>query len=392
MANKYTLSGTRRFEFIDALRGLAALGVLLVHSIQHCGSIHALIPGITSSGLRGVQLFYILSALTLFLSLEERYKKDKYPFISFFVRRFFRIAPLFYVVIIINFIIKGYSARYWAPEGISNFDFFSAFIFLNAWIPNAITSVVEGGWSVAIEMNFYALIPFLYKKIKGINSALSLTLISYIFLALILSGLLYSFSSLIVSKDTLYLYKDYFHTFWLPAEFFVFMTGICLFFLLKQELISEAEENNLNSVFLKHLRTYIWQYYLFVSCFIATLVIYGISSKFLWTCSFSLLIILLSLKPVKVIVNPFTILIGKFSYSIYLLHFFVLGYIDKILINLPFINKLMGDSTIFISMFKVGYIFTVALSGVLIISYITYYIIEKNGIRLAKQITVSLNK
>ncbi|MBW4476371.1 MAG: acyltransferase family protein [Tolypothrix brevis GSE-NOS-MK-07-07A] len=128
MTNKYTLSGTKRFEFIDALRGIAALGVLLVHTTQHCGSLHALIPGITSFGLRGVQLFYILSALTLFLSFEERYKKDKYPLISFFIRRFFRIAPLFYVVILINFMIKGYSARYWAPEGISNFDLFSAFI------------------------------------------------------------------------------------------------------------------------------------------------------------------------------------------------------------------------------------------------------------------------
>src|SRR5690606_37748745 len=88
---------SKKYAYIDALRGLAVLGVILVH----CGQRADLLPwirSITDQGARGVQLFFILSALTLFLSMEHRssagkIEKKEY----FFIRRFFRIAPMFYV-------------------------------------------------------------------------------------------------------------------------------------------------------------------------------------------------------------------------------------------------------------------------------------------------------
>lgn len=47
-------------------------------------------------GAEGVQLFFVMSALTLFLSLDSRRRTEARPVANFFVQRFFRIARLFY--------------------------------------------------------------------------------------------------------------------------------------------------------------------------------------------------------------------------------------------------------------------------------------------------------
>jgi peptidoglycan/LPS O-acetylase OafA/YrhL len=39
---------------------------------------------------------------------------------------------------------------------------------------------VPGGWSVAVEMTFYLLFPFLFKQIKSLKAALRLTLTALI--------------------------------------------------------------------------------------------------------------------------------------------------------------------------------------------------------------------
>ena len=58
---------SRRFDYVDSLRGSAILLVLTVHCVLASdGPMYFLI------GQRGVQLFYIVSAYTLFLSLIER--------------------------------------------------------------------------------------------------------------------------------------------------------------------------------------------------------------------------------------------------------------------------------------------------------------------------------
>src|SRR5947209_15395493 len=89
-------SAPRRIEFIDSLRGLAILGVLLVHAGQATAGLSSAMTKLTTAGQYGVQLFFVASAFTLFLSQDSR-KNESHPIRNFFIRRFFRIAPLFYV-------------------------------------------------------------------------------------------------------------------------------------------------------------------------------------------------------------------------------------------------------------------------------------------------------
>ena len=89
------------YQYLDALRGIAALLVLSVHMSM----LSVLLNGRGFSiGAYGVQLFYILSALTLFLSSSKRFSSEERPIFKFFIRRFFRIAPLFYLTVIVAFL------------------------------------------------------------------------------------------------------------------------------------------------------------------------------------------------------------------------------------------------------------------------------------------------
>lgn len=90
-----------RYDYIDALRGIAILGVIMAHvAMFTVNPTTSIIYRLTGEGQRGVQLFYIVSAMTLFLSLQSNnYTGKLKDTIKYFIRRFFRIAPLFYTLI-----------------------------------------------------------------------------------------------------------------------------------------------------------------------------------------------------------------------------------------------------------------------------------------------------
>jgi peptidoglycan/LPS O-acetylase OafA/YrhL len=83
-----------RLRVLDALRGWAIVGVIFVHnSIFWRPDSHALLS-LIEQGQRGVQLFYIISAFTLYLSYFRRSQDEISPVANFYIRRIFRIAPL----------------------------------------------------------------------------------------------------------------------------------------------------------------------------------------------------------------------------------------------------------------------------------------------------------
>ncbi len=73
----------KKYAYIDALRGLAIFGVLLVHSSQQLKLDNTLLGSFLPLGARGVQLFYIASALTLCMSWDSRKKHEQYPIRNF---------------------------------------------------------------------------------------------------------------------------------------------------------------------------------------------------------------------------------------------------------------------------------------------------------------------
>jgi peptidoglycan/LPS O-acetylase OafA/YrhL len=92
--------------FLDSLRGLAALYVLLYHlAVMPHPALHvpAWAASVVLSGGTGVTLFFIASAFSLCHSARPGEDKGN-ELIAFYLRRFFRIAPLFYAVIVATLI------------------------------------------------------------------------------------------------------------------------------------------------------------------------------------------------------------------------------------------------------------------------------------------------
>jgi len=85
----------KRYPWIDTLRGIAILMVIAVHASHGLKGSESLLKTIFGFGGYGVQLFFVASAMTLCMSLENNYGKPR-GLIKYVVRRYFRIVLYFF--------------------------------------------------------------------------------------------------------------------------------------------------------------------------------------------------------------------------------------------------------------------------------------------------------
>ena len=99
---------------------------------------------------------------------------------------------MYYLGIVYYLFQDGLGPRYMLGDEthITALNIISNFIFLNGFNPHWITSIVPGGWSITVEMTFYAILPLLFLKIKNLNNAfnfLNISLLIKLFLQLFFS-------------------------------------------------------------------------------------------------------------------------------------------------------------------------------------------------------------
>lgn len=360
----------KRYDYIDALRGFAILGVILVHTNMLVTPTNSYLYTIMTQGARGVQLFYILSALSLFLSMNSRKNHDNRPILSFYIRRFFRIAPAFYCAIIIYTCYSGMSARYWAPNGIEWWYLPLTAVFLNGWFPETITSVVPGGWSIAIEMTFYMIMPYLFIKLNNIKSTLWA-----LFLSLILSKLAAYVATNVIFVDSLLppeLLFD-FKFLWFFSQFPFFILGILLYHIIVK--YPHCDKKIVLTIILA--LSFLFAVFLNAQTSPPLLPWYVLSGV-----AFLMFSLLLHYSPQKLFVNKFTMFIGKLSFSIYLVHTMVIS-----ILNMVFV-----DTFLFVWNANVSFVlaFFLILLVSVCISYFTHKIIEIPGMNLGKYIVKKL--
>jgi len=147
----------KRYAYIDAIRGYAILLVIAVHSSQYFDDLSVAVRTLADQGARGVQLFFVASAMTLCMSWQARNDGA----LPFYVRRFFRIAPMYYLSMPFFLWVRGFGPSIYAPDGVGWRHIAMAATFTHGFMPDTITSVVPGSWSIADEMMFYAIFPLL---------------------------------------------------------------------------------------------------------------------------------------------------------------------------------------------------------------------------------------
>ena len=156
---------TPRYGYIDALRGWAITGVIVYHVGQvFPGPIWPL-TDVARLGVEGVQLFFVVSAMTLMMSWHARDDGA----VPFWLRRLFRIAPMFWIAIVFFVMLNEMNPAGW---DIGPFDVLLAFLFLHGWSFPAMNHVVPFGWTVGAEMMFYAVFPLLARFITTLSRAI----------------------------------------------------------------------------------------------------------------------------------------------------------------------------------------------------------------------------
>jgi peptidoglycan/LPS O-acetylase OafA/YrhL len=152
----------RRYEALDAYRGIAALAIVAFHAYtftrgyhDHAtgGALDALTFPILRNLEAGVSFFFVLSGFVIFLPFARALMRDR-PLPAtgpYALRRLCRIAPLYYLVLLAFWKLQFT----WQASQV--LDLLAHLTFVNALIPRYQDSLIA--WSVSNEVIYYVLVP-----------------------------------------------------------------------------------------------------------------------------------------------------------------------------------------------------------------------------------------
>jgi peptidoglycan/LPS O-acetylase OafA/YrhL len=155
--DEYTrFARSKTFESLDGLRALSILAVIWHHA-------PTAVPGwqITTRGFFGVDLFFVISGfLIVTLLLGEQRQTNTISLANFYIRRFLRIFPPYYLMLLVVA-----TTAYLKPDGNTSDaikrDLPYALFYVSDLVP--MYSQLAITWSLSVEEQFYIVIPTVIK-------------------------------------------------------------------------------------------------------------------------------------------------------------------------------------------------------------------------------------
>jgi peptidoglycan/LPS O-acetylase OafA/YrhL len=367
----------QKFAFVDALRGIAILGVLLVHSGGRVELADGVSRQLVLEARFGVQLFYMVSAFTLYLSLDSRAESG---FRAFFVRRFFRLAPMYWVAVALFCIYtRGLGApTSWAGEYHFTWqDTVANLLMIHGLIPTAINSVVPGGWSVGVEWLFYALLPLIYIGVRNVGSALIVTGLAIALSQIAHYSVVHWLDTtgmawgLVATKQQV----SSFMLFYVLRQLPCFMFGVIAYYLMFPGNAQPARRWAMVVALL------LWVFIL--GSFATNLGLFAVGKlahEYVLSGIYLVVFFLMrQLGHASWIIRPLGYL-GRVSYSIYLLHFLVLNILTE-QVGLKFLTG--GKDSLLVT-------FTACLLTTALLAHGTFHFIERPAIVLGRKLVARL--
>lgn len=353
-------------SYIDGWRGIAILLVVAVHTSHHFGNnghgkfLFIFTENLFNGGARGVQLFYVLSAFTLFNSSYRRFKNESHPKRNFYLRRGFRILPLWIIVVALFCYLDNKS--FWV--GGLNATFLFGFLRFNRGL-----EVVPGGWSLFVEETFYLMLPVIFGEITTLRKASNYT-IALIMLAVAWSALPHFRLPIPYTNNFVLLFP--------LNNWYFFGIGIMLYYII----IKAKFQNNI-------LSSFKWKWDLVAFCVMPIIMTNYLAAI---AAMFALSIYVSSADGTllnKIMNNSILKRFGVYCYSIYLLHFVILKY------AVPYIQSLIKMINIQNSPVEVQFCIAFPIVAVisLFVGYCCFNLIEKPSVKLGKIVInkVSIN-
>lgn len=352
----------RRLAFIDTLRGFAALYVAIFHM--------TLLPRpelelpvwagrIAKTGGTGVALFFMVSAFSLCLTMPQ-HEKDGTGLAGFYIRRLFRIAPLFYVMIAFTLLRD----RYYFHTSHSFGEIFKNIFFVFNFDPGRQTGIVWASWTIGVEMIFYCLFPFLYRFANTLPK---------IFLALAaLVVLSMGVKELILDTAV----GDIVGRTFFDASVFrclpIFLFGMIASTLFLRFIEPRRLPKSLGLVLIVGA----------VTSYLAMLPNGLVRNDYLHAAAYLALLLGFAIYPIRIFVNPVFCFLGARSYSLYLLHPPLIVFLFPVY---PRIYALPVPDPV---RFALSALLTLSL--LIAASSLTYRFVEQPGMRLGKRVLAAL--
>ncbi len=162
---------------IDAVRAISVLSIIAFHVVVGIIQLYDFeqakkyildMPSILQPlwhGEKGVDAFFLISATVLGLPLFKYLNQfDSKAALTFYKKRFWRIYPLFLFALVL------YTAAQWSYFGKY---FWSNLFLINNFIEGERT-IIPVGWSLLVEVQYYALLPLLFFALKKTKHQMSL--------------------------------------------------------------------------------------------------------------------------------------------------------------------------------------------------------------------------
>ena len=343
------------YTSLDGLRGIAILVVILAHF----GVNRILRPlHISIDGDIGVNIFFVISGfLITTLLLKEKLKHGNISLKRFYIRRVLRILPVAYlfliVLIILNILFK---------LEIQWLDFLASFAFLKN-LPIKNEPYTAHFWSLAVEVQFYLIFPFLLALNVNRYTVIALLIVVGVSLISVLG--FYQPSLLNVSSTVNVFTKVIMYSFW-KGPVIILIGSLSSVFLFKGIIKAERIRSG---YFLSSI-------VLFAAIVISTRS-FEFYSKYVSEILSAIMIayvILLSLNKENflsgVLKNPILVKAGIISYSLYLWQQLFIG------VNAwqPWMKFFYG--------YPIGVLVIIKLIMVLLISFISYYFFESKFLKI----------
>lgn len=355
-----TIQQERLLPGIHGLRGIAALAVVMFHLV-HLANIEvpAAFSFIASDFGKGVHLFFVLSAFSLMHSTEYSLRRPTWM-VEYFTKRFFRIAPLFYCILTTMVLWSSVKAQYLAvsPQALLlNLTFTFGFA---PW-----AGIVWAGWTIGVEMLFYAILPVLLLTVRSSKATL----------LLLVASILVSYASSSVLQihfeNTVAVYRY-------NWAYFSFAPNAC-FFALGMYAYRIADDTALNARALRYgVST-------FTSVLLFALLFGGRYNGWrpdllLWGFCFAALTLWQSKWPSRWCANRIFEHVGERSYSVYLLHPVVIVFLK------PSLQSVYQMLTLSLGYYAYFVCAGLVLLPLMLLSEITYRLIEIPAIRYGKRL------
>ena len=359
------------FPGLNGLRFLSALAVIITHVelTQDNLGLDNLWDNllIHNLGGLGVSFFFVLSGfLITYLMIVEEERFKSFSVKSFYIRRIFRIWPLYFLILILGFFILPHFT--YLPFFSKNLEinFLPNLIIYLFIFPNIAFSIfpavplIGQSWSIGVEEQFYLIWPLIFKFFKNFNLNLLMKLL-ILFVSLKFIVLLFSLQ---IDSNWLLVVKKNFAM----LKFENMIIGAMGAVILKNK-------NKYIKYVLNNMALFFSVIGIFISLyFIPNYLRDGL--HILHALFFIIVILNVSSNPKSFLKleNKLFNFLGRISYGIYMYHLIIIYFTIKLLTIYDIYSKWL--------------LYSISILLTCIVSYISYIIFEKRFLKLKRKFTI----